>query len=521
MAITVYSEQEIFDQVIAYFRVQFPTKDLSEYSFLGLIARAVAQDLVLIQNAIEQADNDGTPAYDVDADGTIRSKTSPQALNFWAFCFGVSNGSGGYGRRGAVAASGGRATPTGVAGTLILIDSQATDANGTVVQTTSAVTLNGPPNTNAVSFVATTAGAAGNLTVGTLLTWVSPPPGLDSTLTLTQALTLGEDVESDSSLLSRILQRLQNPPKGGTAGDYRRWCEESVDISTGVTLGVSRAYVYPHRRGLGTVEMLITQAGTGAGRIPGNMVSVRNYVNTLRPVTATIYVNAPSTPAGQNLWIYCVVEPSLNRYNYDWDDDAIPGLATSVGTTSQYICANARANASLRNAVDQGLKPRIQIGVTNASATATPYVRRVTAYAIDAPAAGQTTLTLETALPYAAAIGDLMYAASPFVTPVAQAVLDYIDGLGPSRQSGYADTGDDWQDKVAIAQIVKTILNVKDTDGTAFIKNTDALYVDGVTISVGVYNAPSLNDYQPRDIFNAGPELAYCKPGSIFIIQKP
>jgi uncharacterized phage protein gp47/JayE len=50
-------------------------------------------------------------------------------------------------------------------------------------------------------------------------------------------------------LLARLMYLLQNPPSSGNAPDYKRWAEE--------VNGVSAAYVFPMRRGLGTTDIFI------------------------------------------------------------------------------------------------------------------------------------------------------------------------------------------------------------------------------------------------------------------------
>lgn len=60
----------------------------------------------------------------------------------------------------------------------------------------------------------------------------------------------GTDIESDGDLLARYLEILRRPPAGGNRYDYKRWALEVP--------GVTNAYVYPLRRGLGTVDIAIT-----------------------------------------------------------------------------------------------------------------------------------------------------------------------------------------------------------------------------------------------------------------------
>lgn len=76
----------------------------------------------------------------------------------------------------------------------------------------------------AVSVESSEAGVAGNATSGTGLTFVSPPAGVVADATVASpGFTDGQDAESDASLLTRLLQRIQDPPQGGSVADYEAW----------------------------------------------------------------------------------------------------------------------------------------------------------------------------------------------------------------------------------------------------------------------------------------------------------
>ncbi|AHW75763.1 Phage-like element PBSX protein xkdT [Neisseria meningitidis] len=69
---------------------------------------------------------------------------------------------------------------------------------------------------------------------------------------------------------------IRRPPAGGNRYDYKNWAL-SVD-------GVTSAYVYPLRRGLGTVDIAITSADG----VPSEETvrRVQAYIDEMRPVTA-------------------------------------------------------------------------------------------------------------------------------------------------------------------------------------------------------------------------------------------
>lgn len=516
MAIRLYTEDEIFSLALGYFSVLFPGADLSDRGYFGLLARAFAQVVVLAQYGIELAADDSVPAYQQDADGNVRSRCSSEALDAWAFVFGLPSGTPGvYGRRAATVSTGGVGTPSGTAGVVVPLGSQATDPTGQiVVQTLAAVTLNGPPNTLPVQFVSITRGAQANLPAGTVLTWVTPPVGLSTTVTLSAPLVGAEDVETDSQLVSRILRRIQQPPRGGTAADYRAWGEESVDANGG-TLNVFRTYVYPLREGLGSVTIVPTYEGSGLGRQPpsGEITKIFTYMSRVRPVTATVYVRTPLMPAASALRIRVKVTPSPAKngtYAYDWRDF---GSTAITARTSNSVTV-AVVPAGLSAAFAAGVRPRIQMIISTTGASPVPYVGRATNIAAGV-------ITLDPPFDVLPTVGDYFYAGSSIVVPVAQRILEYVDALGPSRASGYADPNDAWDDSVLLERVVDVVMDTRDTDGTSMVTAMSAPgpITDVVQVAVGAGAFLSL-PYRARDIDPlSGPELPYLRQGGIEVVQ--
>lgn len=266
------------------------------------------------------------------------------------------------------------------------------------------------------------------------------------------------------------------------------------------------------------MHTLLTSAGSGLARASAGVADTQAYVDKKRPVCQPVTCASPPMFSDQALKIRAFVDPALPKYGYDWDDlGDTRGIFSGSTTTLVISMLLWNATPTLAAAIDTGRKPRIQVGLTTAPAASTPYVRRVLSYQLNVPGAGFVTLNLESALPVAPAFNDPYCAGSPLVEPAAQKILDYVDSLGPSRQSGYADPTDPWEDKVAIARIAQSILNTKDTDGTRFVRNTPNLPIDGIEIAVGA-GAFSTNDYQTRDIFT-WPELAFVARGGILLLR--
>lgn len=124
-----------------------------------------------------------------------------------------------------------------------------------------------------VRIMALESGAAAN-TNETSAEMMAAPIGVSSDCTV--SAEGGTDGESDASLLARLLEILRRPPAGGNKYDYRNWAL-SVD-------GVTAAYVHPLRRGLGTVDVVITSENG----LPSDetIKKVQDYIDDVRPVTA-------------------------------------------------------------------------------------------------------------------------------------------------------------------------------------------------------------------------------------------
>ena len=181
--------------------------------------------------------------------------------------------------RRAATRAGGTATLAGTAGAVLPAGAQMKLGNR-FYTTTADATIDGSLSAR-VPIVATEAGEQGNCdtTAGQLM---AASAGISSDVVL--SATGGTDAENDASLLSRLLERIRRPPAGGNRHDYKNWAL-SVD-------GVSSAYVYPLRRGLGTVDVAITSAN----QLPSaeTLVAVQNYIDAVRPVTAkNVRVLAP------------------------------------------------------------------------------------------------------------------------------------------------------------------------------------------------------------------------------------
>ncbi|MDR1656122.1 MAG: baseplate J/gp47 family protein [Deltaproteobacteria bacterium] len=133
-------------------------------------------------------------------------------------------------------------------------------------------------------------GTAFNLEPGVKLNLISPYSGVNSEAEVGEdGVTGGAGIETDAELRSRLLERVQEPPQGGTEHDYVAWAK-AVD-------GVTRAWAYGARLGPGTVSVTFVCDGQSAGIIPSaeKVAEVQAYLDdpVRRPITADVIVYAP------------------------------------------------------------------------------------------------------------------------------------------------------------------------------------------------------------------------------------
>lgn len=177
-------------------------------------------------------------------------------------------------RRNATYAAGKGATISGNPDAVIAVGLQIKTEDGRFYETTESVVISsGGTAVVAVRSLAT--GAVQNIKTATKGSFMAAPVGVSTDVVLNDVVG-ATNAESDSSLLERLLNKIRRPAAGGNKYDYKDWALE-VD-------GVEQAYVYPLRRGLGTVDIAIT-ADNG---VPSDdtVRRAQEYIDQERPVTA-------------------------------------------------------------------------------------------------------------------------------------------------------------------------------------------------------------------------------------------
>ncbi len=182
----------------------------------------------------------------------------------------------------------GSVTFTGTNGASIPLATVVQRADGATYITTDESSI-GTLGFRTVHIEATLAGSAGNVGAGATFSLTNPLTGINATAVGTE-LSGGANAEEDDPYRERLLERVQAPPHGGTVADYERWTKEVANVT--------RAFA-TQDQGPGTVTVRFMTDDATANGIPtsGSVDAVEAYLATVKPVTAEVFVEAPSPSA--------------------------------------------------------------------------------------------------------------------------------------------------------------------------------------------------------------------------------
>jgi hypothetical protein len=131
-----------------------------------------------------------------------------------------------------------------------------------------------------------------NRTAGTVLNWIAPRPGCNSTAIVATAaddsgLSGGSLLESDDELRARLDYIAAHPPASGNDSEYQE------DVAKTPLLAVQQCFTYPAVKGPGSigVAFALRPSQPGANRIPNptQIAQALVFVSGLMPVDDGIY----------------------------------------------------------------------------------------------------------------------------------------------------------------------------------------------------------------------------------------
>lgn len=172
------------------------------------------------------------------------------------------------------------------AGAVLDVDVVLQAGDGRMFRVTTGVTTIAGLNTTTIEAVE--AGALGNADAGLQLTLVQPVAGVTNAFTVVApGLAGGIERESIESLRARVIRSYRVIPHGGSADDYVTWALEYP--------GVTRAWCRGNYMGPGTVGLFVMRDNDPVPLPnPTQLQEIKDYIEPLRPVTAELYVLAPT-----------------------------------------------------------------------------------------------------------------------------------------------------------------------------------------------------------------------------------
>ena len=347
----------------------------------------------------------------------------------------------------ALAVAGTVAAPIPAGTTLIATD-------GTRYQTTAAAVISAL-GAAVCDLQSITAGTIANKLTLEILTFESPPSGIQAEAQLAKDMIGAVDQETDAELLIRLLDVMRNPPGGGRFSAYRQWAMAVQKVSSAYVYGPSSLEL-DGRRGLGIVDVAILGPGTGADRVPSATTqqavedaieeqrpSAMREFSVLLPGTEEVDFDLQITPAPGYEWDW--VAGSYHVHGWDagtkkltWNttlpSDVVAGVRIMLASGRPAVVASVGADYTILDRVISGPSPQVN---------------------------------------------ELIYPAGPLTIswdeddveyhPVEDALTAYMDALGPARGDAPDPEQTGWEDSVKLAKIYKTLIMVEGVDDAVIV----------------------------------------------------
>lgn len=439
-AFPTYTLDEITQILADDFRNRFPGADVSTSSNNWKRLRTEAIGVFFAQGHIDAVRN-----------ALLPDSATEEELDRWGAILNLP-------RKQATAASGtdvlrvtGSATSSVTAGDVL------THSDGSTYQVDESDTIGAGETYIDVDIVALTTGSLTRKIKGEELTFASPPSGIDATATLIDDMTTGGvDREDDGAYRERLLDKIAQPGMGGNSNDYVAWARQ--------VSGVSEAYTYPVRDGLGSVDVAALHSGTGAERLLSTVeiAELQTYMDGKRPVSINQFRVLTVAEDAQDVEITIEQEDDAT-YNRDWDD--------STALTVDSWDAGTRTLTLVEDVPDDMIEGARLIYKGAANAAFELEVESLSGakdvvLAQPASAAYQTDLTDNPPVNL-----DEVYSGGPLVAPVRTAIQSYVDGLGPARGTTADGTWDDVLRTIRLRAAPIDVLGVKDATVVAPVSN--------------------------------------------------
>lgn len=374
----------------SFFRYLLPGRATSPLSFYGRLITWVAGAVTDVHAHVDATERDLMPdtaeGAGLDRQGTIWQTT----------------------RKGATSARGTAALRvTGTPAATVSIGDQLTDPDTELVYEVNSNGTVGAGNYVDVDVVAVDTGSRTRIAAGTVLEFVAAPAGITTQAELQSDLTDGTDQEQDGAHRLRVLATIGDRPLGGSQSDFVAWALEVT--------GISEAYCYPGRAGIGSVDVAALHAERGALTV-GERADLLAYLQERAPAYLAELgadLRALTTVAEPVNVEILVTTDGRRGYAFDWDDTVPLEIDTWTPATRTILFTTA-----LPASMQAG--HRIVIRDVAVAGTGAELVIESIA-AVD-------TIVIEEAPAVAPSGGDLVYSGGPLVQPIRAAVLAHLGG---------------------------------------------------------------------------------------------
>lgn len=405
MPITIPSFSEVLADLVADFQNRFPNANVSRFSGHWKRLAVIAGGIAALHRHIQVVARDVMP-----------DTSAGSALDRWLTIYGLTR----LPPTSASKADALRITGTPTTAYTSGLQLNAPDGVAFALDESGTIPASGFKDVDIRSL---STGLASRKSKGTVLTFAAPPAGIDGTATLVLDVDInGTDSESDGAARERLLDTIAQPGMGGAAEDFREWAKSQAYVS--------EAYVWPLRAGSGSVHLAALKAGHGANRLltGGEVTALQAYVDSVRPTGYGGF--RVLTVAVQNQDVEeLITEEDDPAYAFHWADNPAPTVvAYTAGTRTLQLSTRpddlAPGDRLFWRSVIAPLHNGSEVVVEDLSSTDSVILK--------APAVGEYDWT---ATPPVA--GNTVYAGGPLVTSVRNAIVAYMDNLGPGR----IDTG--------------------------------------------------------------------------------
>lgn len=277
-------------------------------------------------------------------------------------------------------------------------------------------------------------GEATNLPSGSVLRWVSPPPGSSGEATVTDDFSGGFAAETDADFAARLAARVRHKPASGNWAHFRAFAREASNA-------VEDAFVYPVAFHAGSVLIAVTRK---RGDVTGPDARIPD-INALTAVRSRLVPPGSPVVPGR---VHVVVVPPVAE-----PTDLVVRLAQPLGSTAGWTDLSPFPPIDGTDAVAITLLDdqthfevttsgagQLPLGATSSSEvhlmvwdTSTSRFVVLAVETVEDTGAGVYAVTLATAPSKTLAVGDWI---SPEMGPrndLAEGLVAYLDSLGPGE----------------------------------------------------------------------------------------